>query len=487
MTSLVIGTNVTSIGQSAFSGTNLKKTIWLTNTPPSGFGYAEGEINYVSNDQFSFSNQKKYQLLSSYFEADGVRYVPVSLSGSEKTCDAIDCIYGENIKISSTVAYKGIILYLKNINPYFAYNNKYIKTLTIDYDGGVPDYAFSGCSNMRNVTFGKKVSDIGNNAFFECSSLETIKIPDETVSIGSHAFDKCSLLKEITIGSHVKTINESAFSGCNSLSSITIPYAVTNINNLVFSGCTSLKDVIIADSDMELALGVNKVSSYSTGTPLFADCPLDSVYIGRDISYNTTSEYGYSPFYSNSSLRAVKITDKETEISENEFYFCTNLKRVIIGDGITNIGKWAFSGCSGLQFFAFGSKLKTIGQEAFSDCSAVVEISSMAKDAPVCGAQALDDIIKWDCKLYVPSGSLSSYQGADQWKEFIFTEEGTGSIVIDDVIGDANGDGVTDNKDLDFVVNSIMEGKNDAKTDINKDGKTDVADVVALVNIIKNK
>ena len=346
MTSLVIGTNVTSIGYEAFSGTNLKKTIWLTNTPPFGIinAHAAGIVNYVSNDQFRLSNQKTYRLLSSYFEVDGVRYVPVSLSGSEKTCDAIDLIYGENIKISSTVSYKGIALDLKNINPYFAYNNKYIKTITIDYDGGVPDYAFAGCSNIRSVTFGEKVSDIGNNAFFECSSIEAIKISDETISIGSHAFEKCSSLKEITIGSHVKTINESAFSGCSSLPSITIPHAVTNINNLVFSGCISLKNVIIADSDMELALGVNKFLSHST-TPLFADCPLDTVYIGRDISYNTTSEYDYSPFYRNSSLRAVKIADKETEISENEFYFCTNLKRVIIGDGITSIGKLAFSGC----------------------------------------------------------------------------------------------------------------------------------------------
>ena len=493
--SLVIGTNVTSIGYNAFYRTHLIKTIWLTNTPPSGFEEARGKVNYVSNDQFTFSNQKTYRLLSSYFEVDGVRYVPVSLSGSEKSCDAIDCIYDEsatNINISSTVAYKGITLDLKDVNPYLAYNNKYIKTLTVEYDGGVPDYAFAGCSNMRSVTFGKKVSDIGNNAFFECSSLEAIKIPDKTVSIGSHAFEKCSSLKEIAIGSHVKTINESAFSGCSSLPFITIPHAVTNINNLVFSGCTSLKNVIIADSDMELALGVNEVSSssYRTGTPLFADCPLDSVYIGRDISYNTTSEYGYSPFYRNSSLRAVKITDKETEISENEFYFCTNLKRVIIGDGITNIGKWAFSGCSSLKSFAFGTQVKSIGQEAFSDCAAMVEIVSKARVAPFCGDQALDDIRKFGddcCKLYVPSGCIGVYQNADQWKEFIFTEEGTGSIVIDDVLGDANGDGVADNKDLDLVVNSIMEGKNDAKTDINKDGKTDAADVVELVNIIKKK
>ena len=82
------------------------------------------------------------------------------------------------------------------------------------------------------------------------------------------------------------------------------------------------------------------------GSPLFADCPLDSVFIGRNISYPTNAEQGYSPFYRNTSLRSVHISNVETEVSPNEFYGCTNLKNVRLGDGITIIGYWAFSGCS---------------------------------------------------------------------------------------------------------------------------------------------
>ena len=52
LTSVIIGSGVISIGYNAFKNTNLKKTIWLTNTPPSGYDYASGTINYVSNDQF---------------------------------------------------------------------------------------------------------------------------------------------------------------------------------------------------------------------------------------------------------------------------------------------------------------------------------------------------------------------------------------------------------------------------------------------------
>ena len=108
------------------------KTIWLTNTPPSGYKNASGAINYVSNDQFtSLSNTVKYQFLSSYFEVDGIRYVPISTS--ERTCDAIDVVYDEsaaNTKIASTVTYKGIQMTVMNIKPYLAYNK-----IFEDFDG----------------------------------------------------------------------------------------------------------------------------------------------------------------------------------------------------------------------------------------------------------------------------------------------------------------------------------------------------------------
>lgn len=236
-------------------------------------------------------------------------------------------------------------------------------------------------------------------------------------------------MKSAKIGSGIETIKNNTFSGCSSLPLIEIPQSVTKIDNYVFSVCTALKNVYIADRTTELSLGCNGISSSSSyeGKPLFSDCPLDSVYIGGDISYNKNKQYGYSPFYRNTSLRAVHITDQETEISENEFYGCTGLKNVRIGDGVTTIGNWAFSGCSSLSYFAFGSSLQTIGQEAFSDCTAVGEIISKAATPPTCGSQAIDDISKWECKLFVPEGTLATYQQADQWKDFFFAEEGTGS------------------------------------------------------------
>ena len=183
-----------------------------------------------------------------------------------------------------------------------------------------------------------------------------------------------------------------------------------------------LSELCFLVKDSSLSLGSNG------GSPLFADCPLDTVYIGQNITYPTSSNKGYSPFYRNTSLRSIHITNKETEISANEFYGCENLKNVRLGDGITTIGDWAFSGCSSIEYFLFGKSTKEIGKETFSDCTAMTKLISRAANPPTCGDQALDDINKWNCTLEVPFGSLTAYQAAPQWKEFFFMEEGTTGV-----------------------------------------------------------
>ena len=397
--SVTIGAGVLSIDFYAFSKTDLTKTIWLPNTPPEGYKNVESKCNYVANESYTeLSNKTVYPYLSSMFETGGLKYVPVS--PSERTCDAIDCSYDNtaDIVIGKTVNYQGIEMTLLDVKDYLCYNNDSIKTLSIDgYEGNIGDMAFAGCENLSGI-----------------------EIPNTVSNIGSGCFQNCSSLAYAIIGSGIKELPEYCFSRCSSLSEIAIPATVEKVWNNVFYGCTSLARVDIKDRQTELSLGYNSNYSSSDRKPLFSDCPLNSIYIGGNISYGTSSYSGYSPFYRNTSLRAVKITDQETEISENEFYGCTGLTTVELGDGIESIGNYAFSGCSALNSFLFGKSVTTIGEEAFSDCTAMTQLWSRAEVPPVCGNQALDDINKWTCKLFVPEGSIEAYKAADQWKEFFF-------------------------------------------------------------------
>ena len=136
------------------------------------------------------------------------------VSPSEKTCDAIDCVYDEsatNTKVLSTVMYKGVTMNVKEIKPYLVYNNKYIKSLAIDYDGELPNYAFTNCSNMQSVSLGQKVSAIGSYAFQDCSALETVEIPDIVTVLNDFTFSGCISLKEIKIKPKMTDIKNSVF------------------------------------------------------------------------------------------------------------------------------------------------------------------------------------------------------------------------------------------------------------------------------------
>ena len=432
-----------SIGSYAFS--TPEKVIWLCNTPPEGYDNAEGSVNYVANTSYNrLRNVKVYPYLSSLFEVGGIKYVPVS--PSERTCEAIDCAYditSSVVHIGRTVNYQGVEMTVEDIRPYVCYDNDHMKALHLDgYVCDIGDKAFYDCDNLAGIIIPNTVDSLGSSCFESCTALTqaTINVngslgascfegctalTQATInvngSLGASCFEGCTALTQAILGDSITEIPGSCFRDCSALPKITIPAAVKRIGNNVFEGCTSLANVTIADRDSVLTLGYNKAYySSEDDEPIFADCPLNTVYIGGNISYSTDASDGYSPFYRNTSLESVTITDKETEISENEFYGCTNLKNVTLGDGIETIGSYAFSGCAALTDFTFGSSLKSIGEEAFSDCTAMTRLVSRTAEPPVCGPQALDDINKWTCKLYVPDASIDAYQSADQWKEFFF-------------------------------------------------------------------
>lgn len=354
------------------------KVFWLGNTPPTGYQDAFGKVNYVANDLYT----------SGYFRDSQVY--------TWRNKFPIITVY----PFLSTMFTVDGIVYVP-INP----SERTCEAIDCTYD-----------KNITEAHFGPTV---------------TYKGIDMRV-MGIHALT-CfgnEYIKRVSFGDGIQEIGDRAFYGCTACEGVRIPKTIKKIGNEVFPECKSIRDFIFEDGDDVLELGFL----------IFNNCSLDSVYIGRNISYvpvyTGNGMYGatltaHSPFYRNTSLRTVHITDMEDEIYENEFYGCSGLKNVRIGDGVKTIGNWAFSGCSSLDYFAFGSSMESIGEEAFSDCTDVTQIISRAAIPPTCGNQALDDINKWNCVLKVPKGSVDAYQAAPQWKEFFFIEAGVKDIQAD--------------------------------------------------------
>ena len=346
LSSITVGSKIKEIKSYSFNGcNNIAKVFWLTNTPPTGYEYLFGKINYVSNNKYTkLENKVVTQFLSSNFEIDGIVYIPTSLA--DRKCCVADYNPGVNnrdVSIPSTVTYQGVELIVGDIMPHAFYKNELAEAMALENKG---------------------------------------------------------------------MVGESAFEDCNNLARVEIPQSITRIEDHAFRNCTALTDAFFFDRETQLPLGAQ----------LFAECPLDTLYLGAKIEYISEASESTSPFCGNKSLKTVIITDVETDIYDYEFYGCSGLEMAVVGDGVERIGRWTFSGCSSLKNFTFGSNVSTIGEEAFSDCTAVTNITGRAVQPPVCGAQALDDINKWNCTLSVPSQNGNSYKTAEQWKEFIKIE-----------------------------------------------------------------
>ena len=285
------------------------------------------------------------------FEVDGIYYNILSSTDLTAAVTHGDNKYTGDVIIPSTVNYK----------------SRDLAVIAIGWGG------FSGCTELNSITIPNSVKSIGGSAFEDCSSLISITIPDSVTSINSSTFEDCSSLTSIIIPNGVITIGGEAFSGCSSLTNITIPNSVISIGEGAFNKCTSLKELRIEDGDTNLEMGSNSFRKsekekeddnyvrwnyYHYG--LFYDCPLEILYLGRNLDYKTgkysgdcgyqcdTYDYYYSPFY-RTELNSVTIGSLVTTIGVGLFEECSNLKNITIPKNVTSIENHAFDGCSHLH------------------------------------------------------------------------------------------------------------------------------------------
>lgn len=190
----------------------------------------------------------------------------------------------------------------------------------------------------------------------------------------------------------VVEIESEVFRSCENLTGITIPNTISSIGNYMFRGCSKLGHVTIEDGNTILELGYNYNGYDYCG--LFYDCPIESLYLGRNLSYISDSSHGHAPF-AKKGIKEVTIGNSVTSIGENAFYNCSKLTSLTIPNSVTSIGSSAFSGCSGLTSLY---SLNTTPPKIISNNFTTNQYMTL--------------------NVFVPQEALEAYQSADSWKDF---------------------------------------------------------------------
>ena len=222
----------------------------------------------------------------------------------------------------------------------------------------------------------ENVTSIGAQLLRSCTGIESLTIPEGVTNIGKSAFIDCSGLTEMAFPSTLKTMDSYVFYGCSSLTEMTIPTSVTSIGSYSFNGCTGITKLVIEDSEETLSLGYagDSGNSSKTGSGMFIDCPLESIYLGRTITYEAAQRYGNSPFAFIKTLKTFTIANV-TSIGTQLIRSCTGIESLTIPEGVTSIGKSAFIDCSGLTEITLPSTLKKMDTYVFYGCSSLTEMT----------------------------------------------------------------------------------------------------------------
>ena len=246
ITSLVIPSGVTSIGNSAFKSCTSLSAVTI---PSSVTSIDDEAFNQCASLTSVIIPSGVTSIGNSAFEScTSLTSITIPNSVTSIGANAINDTPFYN-DMNDGLVYLGVCLY--------QYKGDKFELTDLSISAGtqiICNEALKECDSLTSVTIPNSVTSIGDRAFRYCMNLSSISIPDSVTSIGGSAFNSCYDLTSVTIGSGCEYIYNNAFSENYSLESVTI-YATTppEFNN-AFVG--------VDDSNLTIYVPSGSVSAY---------------------------------------------------------------------------------------------------------------------------------------------------------------------------------------------------------------------------------
>lgn len=273
----------------------------------------------------------------------------------------------------------------------------------------IGEHAFDGCTNLTSIENWKGVESIKEYAFMNCINLGEISLPTNLKTIEAHSFNNCKRMylngnipdSIETIGEHafyecyqfkciddstddtlnlgnITIINKYTFCGCDSLTKVNINNNIESIEENAFERCSSLTNVKVSNKS-----NLKSIQAYA-----FKNCgSLVELYLPASLSYIGSYAFENCTSYKGGDYQTYK--DPETSEIKQKYYlsipksltsieaYCftnSGIEEVRIQDPLSEleeISSNSFYKCSNLTSvnISSASKLNSIGSCAFKDCN----------------------------------------------------------------------------------------------------------------------
>ena len=400
---IIIGDEITAIGDNAFYGCENVSSVILPNSVTDIGDKAFYHCNELSDIYYSGTSEEFESIIIGDNNDDLTDSVIYSGDGNVMNLDSNIIDSGKcGTDVNYTLYDNGLLTIsgTGNMNNYVSLgcnaniapwneNKDLINTIIIN-DGitSIGGASFADCKNLDYIYIADSVTSIGDSAFNGCTSLTTITVPDSVTNVGNGAFYGCNnlqyneynnalylgnennpyvilikakdtLINNVVMNENTIIIYDKAFNGYSNLTKITIPDSVKSIGNSAFNGCTGLTSITIPDSVTNI------------GGNAFHSCTgLTSATIGSSVT-----SIGDGAFYKCTGLTSINIPDSVTSIGNSAFFDCTGLTSATIGSSVTSIGDSAFYNCTGLTSINIPDSVTSIGGSAFSGCYGLTSIT----------------------------------------------------------------------------------------------------------------
>ena len=296
---VIIGVNVSSIGQNAFGGCSQVSYLYYNARNISDASFTAA--NTADLPQCGF---RPFSALSTLVLGDSVTRVPANAFIGQTIAGSLS-LPAALLSIGSH-AFQGCHLLTGAIALPSGFQSLGIgafqncDSLLFFHTGNanvdIPANAFNGCSRLFQVTLGNNTHTIGDSAFLGCSRLTSVSLGNAVSSIGSHAFQGCFRLATPTFPNGLTSIGVAAFKDCSTVGTeLHFPSSIASIGDSAFHSSAPIS-LIVMESANPPAIGPNTFASATSLTAVHVPCGAILNYYMADY-WNLLQNYSESiPF-----------------------------------------------------------------------------------------------------------------------------------------------------------------------------------------------